>query len=154
MTLGPATWGPYGWKFLHFVTLGYPTNPNNEQKENYKKFFYSLGNILPCSVCSKNYKDHLVKLPLTDDILNDRDKLIKWMIDIHNIVNKETGKPAMSYDDALENIMNTFKHTTKHSDNKILIEQNTNIIDKNYLLYILILILLILVIIAVIYKKK
>ena len=76
------------------------------------------------------------------------------MIDIHNIVNKETGKPAMSYDDALENIMNTFKHTTKHSDNKILIEQNTNIIDKNYLLYILILILLILVIIAVIYKKK
>jgi hypothetical protein len=150
MALGPATWGPYGWKFLHFVTMGYPANPTNEHKENYKNFFQSLGNILPCSVCSNNYKKHLVELPLTNDILNNRDKLIKWMIDIHNIVNKETGKPSMSYDDALANIINT----NKHSGNKLLIEQNTNIFEKHFLLYILILILLILVIIAVIYKKK
>ena len=27
MTLGPDVWGPHGWKFLHFVAVGYPDFP-------------------------------------------------------------------------------------------------------------------------------
>lgn len=149
MTLGPATWGPYGWKFIHFVTLGYPHNPNIEQKQNYKNFFTSLGNVLPCSVCSNNYKNNLSELPLTDNILDDRDKLIKWAIDIHNMVNKETGKPEMSYEEAIKNIKNTTNNQT--NQNNIEIKKPCN---NTYYLYILIFILLVLVIIAVVYKKK
>ena len=32
---GPNVWGPYGWKFIHYVTLGYPNNPSNEDKLKY-----------------------------------------------------------------------------------------------------------------------
>ena len=37
--LGPDVWGPHAWKFLHFVSLGYPDYPTNEDK------FYKL--IIP-----------------------------------------------------------------------------------------------------------
>ena len=47
----PNLWGPHGWKFIHYVTFGYPINPTNQDKENYKMFFLSLQNILPCSKC-------------------------------------------------------------------------------------------------------
>ena len=38
----PKVWGPHGWKFIHYVTLGYPEKPNNAQKERYKAFFLLL----------------------------------------------------------------------------------------------------------------
>ena len=36
----PDIWGPYGWKFLHYLSFGYPTNPTIEQKNQYKTFFF------------------------------------------------------------------------------------------------------------------
>ena len=90
--MGPSTWGPHGWRFFHYVTLGYPINPSDKDIKIYKKFFKSIGNILPCSICRDNYKDHIKKFPLTTNIMNDREKLIKWGINMHNLVNKELGK--------------------------------------------------------------
>ena len=29
---GPDVWGPHGWKFIHYVTLGYPDKPTKEDK--------------------------------------------------------------------------------------------------------------------------
>ena len=45
---------------LHFIALAYPEKPSEEQKKNYKIFFDSLKNVLPCILCSNNYKKHLV----------------------------------------------------------------------------------------------
>ena len=36
----PDIWGPHGWKFLHYLSFGYPMNPTTEQKNQYKTFFY------------------------------------------------------------------------------------------------------------------
>ena len=33
MNMGPDIWGPHGWKFLHFVTLGYPEKPTENEKK-------------------------------------------------------------------------------------------------------------------------
>lgn len=101
---GPDVWGPHGWKFLHYVSLGYPTNPTKEQKEKYKAFFILLKDTLPCAVCRLHYAENYNKLPLTDDVLNDREKLIKWVIDIHNIVNAMKNKPIVKYEDAIKMI--------------------------------------------------
>ena len=27
-SLKPKIWGPHGWKFLHYVSLGYPEKPS------------------------------------------------------------------------------------------------------------------------------
>lgn len=138
---GPNTWGPYGWNFLHFVTLGYPINPNNEDKKNYKLFFESLRNILPCPKCAKHYEENLKVLPLTDDILDDKEKFIKWLIDVHNRVNVSTGKPEMEYIEARKSIEKPYLYYKKKNNN-----------NNNY--YPFIIIILIGIIIYLFYKKK
>ena len=35
----PDVWGPHGWKFIHYITLGYPEYPTQMQKDKYKAFF-------------------------------------------------------------------------------------------------------------------
>ena len=140
---GPNAWGPYGWNFLHFVTLGYPINPNNEDKKNYKLFFESLRNILPCPKCAKHYEENLKVLPLTDDILDDKEKFIKWLIDVHNRVNVSTGKPEMEYTEARKSIEKPYLYYKMKNNN------NNN---NNY--YPFIIIILIGIIIYLFYKKK
>ena len=99
-SIKPAIWGPHGWKFLHYVSLGYPVNPSHEDKSNYKNFYHSLQYVLPCEKCAMNYKQNLVKLPI-DNHLENRDSLVKWVIDIHNLVNNELGKDKVEYEEAL-----------------------------------------------------
>jgi hypothetical protein len=96
----PKVWGPAGWKFMHYVSMGYPTEPTNEDKTNYKLFYYSLQHILPCEKCAINYKKNIRESPIDEHLVN-RDSLVKWLIDIHNKVNRETGKSELSYDEAI-----------------------------------------------------
>ena len=83
----PNIWGPHAWFFLHSVTLMYPEHPNEQEKQHYYNFFNNLGNILPCIICRENYKNHLIKYPLKQN-LNTRNDLHIWLVNIHNEVNK------------------------------------------------------------------
>ena len=143
---GPNAWGPYGWNFLHYVTLGYPKNPDNDDKKNYKLFFESLKNILPCPKCAKHYEENLKVLPLTDDILDDKEKFIKWLIDVHNRVNVSTGKPEMEYNEARKSIEKPYLYYKNNNNN------NKN--NNNNIHYLLIILILVAVIIYLYYKKK
>jgi hypothetical protein len=96
----PSVWGPHGWKFMHFVSLGYPDTPSQEDKRQYKEFYESLQHILPCGACAQNYKLNIQRTPI-DNSLDSRDTLIKWVIDIHNRVNQETGKKTLIHEEAL-----------------------------------------------------
>ena len=58
----PNLWGPHGWKFMHYISLGYPINPTSEDKINYKNFYYSLQDILPCDKCAINYQKNIYSL--------------------------------------------------------------------------------------------
>jgi hypothetical protein len=103
--MGPNTWGPHGWRFFHYITLGYPINPSDKDIKIYKKFFKSIGDILPCSICRNNYKDHIKQFPLTTNIMNDREELIKWGIKMHNLVNKELGKKIYTNEEVINDII-------------------------------------------------
>ena len=129
----PEIWGPHGWKFLHYLSFGYPSEPTTEQKNHYKTFFTSLQHVLPCSVCAKHYSQNLVEYSL-DEALESRDSLIRWVIDIHNDVNEMKGKKIYSYDEAIK------LYTTKE----------TSLIFK----IILVLILLFLIYLFCNYKTK
>lgn len=109
MNLGPNIWGPHLWKALHMITMGYPNEPSEEDKKNYKSFFENLYLVIPCSICATNYKKHLIEIPLSDDALKSKESLAKWVIDIHNLVNKETGKKILTHDEALILITSNFK---------------------------------------------
>jgi hypothetical protein len=107
--LSPAIWGPDAWTFLHSITLKYPDNPSVADKINYKHFFELLQYILPCDSCCYHYKQNLLKHPLTDTVMSGRQELIKWLIDIHNEVNKANNKPILSYTQVLDIYKNKYK---------------------------------------------
>lgn len=154
MVITQKTWGPYGWKFMHMVALAYPNNPTDEEKKNYKIFFTILGNILPCQMCADHYKKNLIEFPLTDYILSTKDTLLKWTIDIHNIVNKSIGKKIIDYDDAIILIKNNFVDKNKID---IPVQTNNQVTPKkkdNTFLYLLFFLFISLILIAVIYKKN
>jgi hypothetical protein len=108
-SISPNIWGKYGWPFIHMVAKCYPKNPTKEDKINYRNFFLSLQNVLPCGSCCVNYTSHLAELPITEEVLANQDSLLKWTIDLHNIVNRDTGKPMLSYEEALTEINNMTK---------------------------------------------
>ena len=114
---GPDVWGPHGWKFIHYVTLGYPDNPTEQQKKNYKDFLISLKNVIPCSICANHYAENLNKVPLTDEVMRNRENLIKWGIEIHNVVNESKNKPRIDYHLARELIEDDTKCKQKRGSN-------------------------------------
>jgi hypothetical protein len=82
---------------MHIAALGYPDNPSIEQANMYKSFLTNFGNILPCKKCSANYVKHLREMPI-DRALENRKSLFSWTVELHNIVNKHTGKPVWNAD--------------------------------------------------------
>ena len=99
--MNPKFWGPHGWIFLHSVTMNYPKNPSNDDKQLYRNFFSSLTRVLPCEKCAYHYKQHIKDDPI-EPALESRDKLVRWLIKIHNKVNADLGKPHYSYEQVIE----------------------------------------------------
>ena len=91
-----SVWGPSMWKTLHLITFNYPEKPSFAQKKQFYDFFNNLRYVIPCVFCRKNYVEHLNQIPLEPHLDNNQ-QLIKWLIDIHNLVNKELNKPQKSY---------------------------------------------------------
>jgi len=99
--MNPLFWGPHAWIFLHSITMNYPTNPNDNDKQRYHKFFTDLQYILPCEKCAYNYSRHIKDFPI-DQALKSRETMIQWLINIHNEVNKELNKPLYTYDQVID----------------------------------------------------
>jgi hypothetical protein len=104
----PSKWGKYGWGFLHAISLNYPDNPTEEDKKHFIAFFVALMNVLPCLKCRYNYAQHLKKIPITETVLSSKENLVKWLIDLHNLVNHATDKRMLSYDEAYNELCKMF----------------------------------------------
>lgn len=114
--MNPEIWGPGAWTFLHTVTFNYPKNPSDIQKRNYKDFFENLQNILPCPKCANHYGHNLNKFSL-DDALESKDKLIKWLIDIHNEVNRKNNKKIYNYKEVIQIYDNLYSNNNRFNLN-------------------------------------
>ena len=152
MAITPDIWGPHGWKFMHYVALAYPTKPTLEQKNEYKTFFESIQNILPCGLCSHNYKKHLKELPIDDSVLESNITLLKWTIDMHNKVNVLNGKREYNSEEVVNLLINNFGDKKEEQSKK---EEKPK--DKNNSIFFnvvfWIFVFVVLVTIAIIYKK-
>jgi hypothetical protein len=96
--MNQRVWGPKLWFSLHSITFTYPYNPSSEDKKTVSDFFVSLKDVLPCTACQTNYKKNLADFPIK---LDSRKELVYWLINLHNNVNKETGKKKWSYKDVI-----------------------------------------------------
>lgn len=83
-------WGPPLWFALTCIAMGYPAkDPTMKQKKEYKKFFLSLGQVMPCSLCRDSYIKFVAQLPLNSKVLHSRQNLVFWLFKIHNKVNRK-----------------------------------------------------------------
>jgi hypothetical protein len=99
--MNPKIWGKYVWLCIHIIALGYPDKPSETDKMNYKEYYQNIWKVLPCHKCSVNYRRHLVEMPIEAHLTNNM-TLFKWTVDLHNIVNKETGKRIVPFEEALD----------------------------------------------------
>lgn len=81
--IDPKIWGNAGWTFLRNIAKGYPDKPTPIDKEKYKQYFELIGDVLPCSKCRNNYKQHFKEIPITN-YLNNKNQLYKWVNIIKN----------------------------------------------------------------------
>lgn len=153
MNIDPKYWGPNTWRFMHYITVAYPDNPDQNIKNNTYNFFYSLKYLLPCEKCRHNYGIHLIKYPLTNDILSSRQSLFNWLVDIHNEVNKSCGKPVLSYEQA-KNLYSNYniEHYTNTENSNNNWSVYYNMIDAR--IWTIIIIVILIVIFLIILRVK
>ena len=115
MGVSPKHWGKEGWKFIHWVALTYPSQPTQEDKKNYLKFFESLQDVLPCPICAVHFKQNMKDHPIQ---MGSNRELFNWTVDIHNMVNKQNGKKILTYDEAFSEL--TKENKTKKVNDDLL----------------------------------
>ena len=88
-------WGPSAWHFLHAIAFKYPEQPSPTERAAAKKFFESLGHLLPCKSCNEHYLEFLKGHPVA---VGSRKALARWVHRLHNRVNSKNGKATVPYD--------------------------------------------------------
>jgi hypothetical protein len=150
----PNFWGPAMWTTLHNITFNYPENPTDEQKMQHKQFFMSLKNVLPCETCREHYGKNIEKIFPIDAALKNRDTFSRWLVDLHNSVNRRLNKPVIPYETVKEKYDAMNKKCTS-CDINVQCNNNTTTRRKtNNLLYIVILLLIVIIALTLYYLPR
>lgn len=102
-------WGPPFWETLHCAAAGYPLEPTDDDKKNYRDFYISIKNVLPCKYCRDSYTDFITKekeLMIEDYVFESRENLMRWVYKLHERVNKKLG---MTYNITFDDVLNRFE---------------------------------------------
>lgn len=88
-------WGNPTWVALHSIAYAY--SPTSDQvKKTYYDFFMGLGKVLPCMECRDHYKENVKEIELFN-ALDSQETFFRWLYDLHNLVNKQTGVPEKTW---------------------------------------------------------
>ena len=84
------------WNILHIMTYMYPDNPTLFSQKRITRFFNNFGMMIQCEECRKHYNIYISNNSILN-VTNNKNSYIKWLIDLHNNVNKRLNKPIMFY---------------------------------------------------------
>jgi hypothetical protein len=87
-------WGPAQWHVMHTLSFNYPLHPTRAQQRQYRAYVLSLQHVLPCRACRDNLRRNLADWPLTAAHLRSRDSFSRYMVELHERVNRMLGKPS------------------------------------------------------------
>lgn len=85
-----SKWGKPGWETMFYVAAGYELNdlPQHVKGPQYKRFFQSMGSVLPCKYCRDSYVDFFQELDF-DEYLTRRCGCIQFVYDMKRKVNEK-----------------------------------------------------------------
>ena len=95
ISLDNSKWGPLAWHLIHNFTLH---SKNNEDMIIMIKTF---GYILPCQTCKKHYNYLINDIYIIDENASKK-RIIKYLYEIHNLINSTLEKKKFNFNKALE----------------------------------------------------
>lgn len=99
----PKIWGPKYWYTFHMAAANYPVDASPITAKRMKGFVMAIPYILPCETCRIHASAYIEKhVDVLDDIVSGREKLFKFFVDMHNMVNARLNKQILSYEDAFK----------------------------------------------------
>ena len=122
--MDPKIWGPSTWVFLHLTSMSYPDNPSNEDIQRHTEFLNAFSKILPCKVCRTHFEENLRNTPL-EHVLSSKDSYMRYLHQVHNRVNRMSGKPELNFDNYIKTYqdiisLDTFNPIAIRNQNKNL----------------------------------
>jgi len=90
--------GRHGWYLLHSIAAKYPEHPTEADKTSIRNFFAALGQHYPCKLCRKHLQQQLRDPTLGPVRVETRQQLTTWVCELHNMVNRDIGKPEFNCD--------------------------------------------------------
>lgn len=86
-----SKWGNCTWDAMFYIAAGYDLNTTTqpEKDKQYKAFFKSLGNVLPCRFCRDSYRNFYAALDIDKYMSMPSCGLIKYVYDLKNLVNEK-----------------------------------------------------------------
>lgn len=112
------TWGTINWLQHHLTTLKYPVSPTEEDKAAMREYItHAVPYAAWCAACKQHFKERTTQEPREGEVralanervekaLQDRVSMVTLFLDLHNAVNKETGKAELSFDEFIEQFRN------------------------------------------------
>ncbi|CAI2358494.1 Erv1/Alr family protein [uncultured virus] len=101
-------WGRTYWDTIHITTLSYPDDPTIQELDAAASSISALRYTLPCYTCKQHTNNILDEMDFEGNkhvYLQSKTSFIDWGIDFHNEVNKQLGKPILSHDEGLKQVM-------------------------------------------------
>lgn len=89
LRLSKAELGNHGWHLLHSFAASFPTEPSEEEKQQFKNLLISFTYLYPCKSCRHHFKEMLDSNPIEVD---SREKISNYLCRLHNLVNQRIGK--------------------------------------------------------------
>lgn len=97
--MDPKKFAPI-WGVIHILAIDAKTK---SQQTLSSRTIVMIITHLPCQECSSHAKENIkTRIPF-EKYLNEKEDefaLFRWSVDLHNIVNIQTGKPVMGYEAA------------------------------------------------------
>ena len=95
------SWGPGAWTLLHTISFTYPVTPSIKERQNMYTFLMSFATVIPCVRCRTDFTDllqsSLGKSGSSSAHLKSRDAFSKFMVDVHNSVNRRLKYKEVDY---------------------------------------------------------
>lgn len=86
-----SIWSGPLWHVLHTISFNYKVHPSPGDKRHYYRFMQSLGNVLPCGACRRNYRKNLREMGFSmDRDLKSRNTFSRFVYRLHRRVQRMT----------------------------------------------------------------
>ena len=105
----PKVFGPHMWFTLHTISFFYPEIPHTNDMLAYKEFYEKFARFIPCNACKQHYNQYIHDYPI-DGYINSRETLSRWVVNLHNNVNRRLGKQEVPYDEVVRIYRKTYSH--------------------------------------------